>query len=418
MPRAQGSALRVAVAAAADGGNGTRLRTSTAKRTWLAPLSVLVVAVAVGTLGLQPAQALHDVGLSWTKMDPTYNPSLVIQGDRFLSALKRTTFRKTKGKTFWVNHLYMCIGELDDLSRLRCQSYNPWREPYLECEFGTNVRDGKTDTTGLGDVKVWVWPGRGSYAIFGRKPQKAPGAGPYCGGPVVYDQWIAMIRPEAHVGEWRLQQPLRLFIDSGYSYPKDAKWIMEKNWMPWPYKDAATGREALHVTHMVDPHRVLECAPSGACKVAHETPGAPALFSKFAGHSIHGGPPVIWVDAKLARDGKPCYMGIMHHIEMLSPVSRQGKPKKKMKLYRHFAYKFQPEPPFAITAISDELPLTFYRHEHHPTKAHVTYVAGFFMSANGTVYISYGSGDRQGRVLVMSLGELEATFTGNIAFLP
>ena len=191
-----------------------------------------------------------------------------------------------------------------------------------------------------------------------------------------------------------------------------------QNWMPWPYTDPASGREALHVTHMVQPHRVLECAPSGACKVAHETTGAPALFAKFEGHSIHGGPPVIRVDAKLARDGKPYYMGIMHHIELLAPVSRNGKPKKKMKLYRHFAYQFQPEPPFAITAISDELPLTFYRNEHHAAKAHVTYVAGFFMSANGTVYISYGSGDRQARVRVMALGELEATFTGKIAFLP
>ncbi len=32
---------------------------------------------------------------------------------------------------------------------------------------------------------------------------------------------------------------------------------------------------------------------------------------------------------------------------------------KRVKVYRHFAFKFEPGPPFAITAISDELPLRF-----------------------------------------------------------
>jgi hypothetical protein len=124
-------------------------------------------------------------------------------------------------------------------------------------------------------------------------------------------------------------------------------------------------------------------------------------------------------------------MGIMHYIEFksvgdlvggrgLAAAARGRKGKKdppKMKIYRHFAYKFEPRPPFAITDISDELPLTFYRHRNHPTKAFIAYVAGLFVNANGTVHISYGAGDREARVLTMTVGEFEALFTGRVSFL-
>ena len=66
-----------------------------------------------------PSQTAHaalvDVQVNWTSMEATYNPSLVAHGGRFFAALKRTTFRKTKGKVFWVNHLYMCLGGEGDL---------------------------------------------------------------------------------------------------------------------------------------------------------------------------------------------------------------------------------------------------------------------------------------------------------------
>ncbi|GLI62523.1 hypothetical protein VaNZ11_005180 [Volvox africanus] len=385
-------------------------------------VSMLISALLAACSSVLRVRALNDVPVAWTTLEAAYNPSLVEYGGKYISALKRTTFRKANHKVFWVNHLYVCVGPQGVLEGLRCQTYNPWLEPYLECEFDSDVRDGKTDVTGLGDIKVWVWPGRGLYTIFGRKPERTPGAGPYCTSKVVYDQWIAQIRPEQSAGPWRLQQPLRLYLTSSFKYPESPKYVMEKNWMPWVYHGEG-GTETLYVTHMVNPHRILEVGVNGGCEVRYETNGRPDLFGPFAGHSIHGGPPVVWIDGKLARGGQPYYMGIMHHIELIeatesSSSARRRKKAKKLRLYRHFAYKFEAQPPFTITEVSDELPLTFFRHPNYPAKAHVAYVSGLFLGNNGTLYISYGAGDREARVMTMTVAEMEAMFTGRITFLP
>lgn len=174
------------------------------------------------------------------------------------------------------------------------------------------------------------------------------------------------------------------------------------------YKDN-DGVEHLHVTHMVEPHRIFEVQTSGACVMRHETKGDPKLFDKFKTFSVHGGPPVIYVNASASGSGKPYYLGIMHHIEKYGA--------KKVKVYRHFAYKFDPEPPFAITAISDELRLTFFRDSKYPTKHFIIYVSGLFLGEGNKVYVSYGAGDREPRVMTMDLKELEATFTGKMEFL-
>ena len=134
----------------------------------------------------------------------------------------------------------------------------------------------------------------------------------------------------------------------------------------------------------------------------------------FRGFSVHGGPPVVYVPAELSGTGKPYYLGIMHHFEKWVCVLRhawgsaraipacknaslladlvsafhlsaapaisltpplqltlqltwrcaapQPTPRfsnGKVRLYRHFAYKFEPHPPFAITSVSDELPLQY-----------------------------------------------------------
>ena len=70
--------------------------------------------------------ALDDVAVAWTSLEGAYNPSLVEYGENFVSALKRTTFRKENHKLFWVNHLYVCTGPHGDLHGLHCEMYNPW----------------------------------------------------------------------------------------------------------------------------------------------------------------------------------------------------------------------------------------------------------------------------------------------------
>jgi hypothetical protein len=45
---------------------------------------------------------------------------------------------------------------------------------------------------GIEDPKLFVWPGKGVYAVFGRKPE-ALGASPYCRDPI-FVQFIVQVR--------------------------------------------------------------------------------------------------------------------------------------------------------------------------------------------------------------------------------
>jgi hypothetical protein len=48
------------------------------------------------------------------------------------------------------------------------------------------------DTQGVEDPKLFVWPGKGVYAVFGRKPE-ALGASPYCKDPI-FVQFVVQVR--------------------------------------------------------------------------------------------------------------------------------------------------------------------------------------------------------------------------------
>lgn len=123
--------------------------------------------------------------------------------------------------------------------------------------------------------------------------------------------------------------------------------------------------EQLFVTYMVSPHVVLEVFPNGTTVERYNTTDA-KLFSKwvallshdcgpaptvlawlgawancvqhvrsgrcggagcdlnnavlpcacrFEEHDVHGGPPVVHVPGSASPNGKPYYLGIMHHIE-------------------------------------------------------------------------------------------------------
>lgn len=45
---------------------------------------------------------------------------------------------------------------------------------------------------GIEDPKLFVWPGKGVYAVFGRKPE-ALGASPYCKDPI-FVQFVVQVR--------------------------------------------------------------------------------------------------------------------------------------------------------------------------------------------------------------------------------
>lgn len=54
---------------------------------------------------------------------------------------------------------------------------------FQECLWGSERKVADVDTQGVEDPKLFVWPGKGVYAVFGRKPE-ALGASPYCKDPI------------------------------------------------------------------------------------------------------------------------------------------------------------------------------------------------------------------------------------------
>lgn len=131
------------------------------------------------------------------------------------------------------------------------------------------------------------------FAVFGRKPrrmQDGADGGRYCSGLVVYHQWLALVRvwpgieevrkvirkgsargnislhlacsqvkldpPTAETGgtgttakdPWILQTPLPLLPSpTARSYPASAKYVMEKNWMPFTHR-VRCGNQNMHLS--------------------------------------------------------------------------------------------------------------------------------------------------------------------------
>lgn len=167
------------------------------------------------------------------------------------------------------------------------------------------------------------------------------------------------------------------------------------------------------MTHSVYPqHIVMELHRDGKAVAVHSTDTSWIL--KHLSHlpapvlDVHGGPPIVSVPAELSVTGKPYYLGVLHTIERYD--------NGKVRVYRHFAFRMDPEPPFSLSALSDELPLEFLR-EKRTGRAHwVTFATGLALGPDdGKVYLSYGAGDAASRLVVMPIQELEAMFTGKVA---
>lgn len=57
--------------------------------------------------------------------------------------------------------------------------------------WGSERKVADVDTQGVEDPKLFVWPGKGVYAVFGRKPE-ALGASPYCKDPI-FVQFVVQV---------------------------------------------------------------------------------------------------------------------------------------------------------------------------------------------------------------------------------
>jgi hypothetical protein len=241
--------------------------------------------------------------------------------------------------------------------------------------------------------------------------------------------------------------PLRLG-DAAELYGKRHS-VYEKNWMPF-IAPRSGGSEAgggggggegggLYVVHAPAPsHRVYRIRPDGIAErvrgggsgvdggegVDGQAAAAAKVFAALpvAPEKLHGGPPLVYIPSGGSSSGEDggeedgsessgYLLGVVHFWE-----PRTGT--KDGRRYRHYLYKASPRPPFAPLQVSAELPL-----RTHPAYRAVTFASGLALSGGDSgsggdnssgsearVLVSYGSGDAVGRVLTLTLREVEALF--------
>jgi hypothetical protein len=393
------------------------------------------------------------------KSTTTARSSIGSYGGVYL-ATARTAHMKRVGKTnWWYNEAYLCTSARPDFSAVSCRKFDPWHGRFRECLWGNARKAAEVDTTGLEDAKLFVWPGKGVYAVFGRKPEASPilGASPYCVDPV-FVQFLVQVVAEDPADVWSIKRPRELKAGAysrqlygGKGTLAGQEPIKEKNWMPFVHRDR------LFMTHSVHPHRVFEVNSTGVAVAQHLTRND-ALFAPFRGEDVHGGPPVVLVPGKFSPDtaGADYYLGVFHFFQTF------GEGSGKVKVYHHYAYKTEARPPFRVCAVSRELALVTRQKKDAEAEeaaggwthqriwkdtSQTAYVAGLALveagagataigggvggrggggtgakSSSGSkgrrhpggpdVLLSYGSSDIDARLLALPLKELDAMFVG------
>eukprot|EP00882_Tetradesmus_deserticola_P002072 GHRQ01002220.1.p1 GENE.GHRQ01002220.1~~GHRQ01002220.1.p1 ORF type:complete len:413 (+),score=44.27 GHRQ01002220.1:250-1488(+) len=296
---------------------------------------------------------------------------------------------------------------------LHCCALAPSR--FQECLWGNERKVADVDTQGVEDPKLFMWPGKGVYAVFGRKPE-ALGASPYCKDPI-FVQFVVQVVAEEPGGEWSIPRPTELkpgiFAEQLYSRDpkKHQEPIKEKNWMPFVWQ------EQLMMVHSVFPHRVFRVNSSGIA-VQQFVTSSSDWFAPFKDEHIHGGPPLILVPGAASNTGHSYYMGIFHFFQTF------GEGSNKVKAYHHYAYRVEAAPPFRVCGVSSEIQLVTrkrnadkqasgWTHQRiWKDTSQTAYISGLFLDGD-IVHLSYGSSDIDARLLSMSIVDVEALFAGS-----
>jgi hypothetical protein len=97
---------------------------------------------------------------------------------------------------------------------------------------------------GLEDPRLFVWPGKGLYMLFGSKPwPRKAGSSSFedqlCEGPLALQQWLVLVEPSTQSSSadpWR-QGIIRLqYTDDTQNIAADGL-RREKNWNPFVYRN-------------------------------------------------------------------------------------------------------------------------------------------------------------------------------------
>ncbi|GBF99713.1 hypothetical protein Rsub_12425 [Raphidocelis subcapitata] len=374
---------------------------------WLAVALLVAVALALAAPGAQgdvdaaARPTPYDVQL---ELGPFYfNPSIVHHGGVYLSTARTAHMKRIDRTNWWFNDAYICMSTAPTFETVSCRKFDPWQGRFQECLWGSERRVADVDTEGLEDPKLFTWPGKGVFAVFGRKPE-ALGASPYCRDPV-FVQFIVQVVALDKSDPWSIRRPRELKPGpfAGSLYQPRGEPIKEKNWMPFVRGDQ------LYMVHSVVPHRVFRMSPQGVAVQQFLTTNEP-LLAPFAGQDVHGGPPVV-----LMGGAEPYYLGIFHFFMTF------GSGSAKVKQYHHYFYKTEAVPPFRICAVSQELPLVTRKRDDASGKrdwthqriwkdtSQTAYASGLYVDGD-RVLVSYGSSDIDARLLALGVADVEAMF--------
>jgi len=170
----------------------------------------------------------------------------------------------------------------------------------------------------------------------------------------------------------------------------------EKNWIPFDYRGIS------YVVYSVFPHKVIELPQDGASRCGHRYssvfPPFARLQEKMIDVAIRGSAQAVFVDDMDSTPNLPLphFLGLLHMTDT------------KTRRYAHFAYRFEPEPPFQIVQLSRQLPLQTLAADTGP-ETEFAFASGLAVR-DGKVMITYASGDRDPRALLLSLHRLDEFF--------
>ena len=118
--------------------------------------------LAVAYFSVSPSSGATDLLLRLPPQLPNnlYNPSLTaLQRGVFVAAFRETNVTRTGRGEQWSNTAYLCSSTRPTFINAQCMQWRPFSNDRRACTW-TNGIDG-TDTDGIEDPKLCVWPGKG-----------------------------------------------------------------------------------------------------------------------------------------------------------------------------------------------------------------------------------------------------------------
>lgn len=370
------------------------------------------VALALVLLQLPVYFCLRDLKLALGA--DFFNPSVVYyEGDYWISVREARFENESATGARWVNQAYLCIVDNSEFQDPKCHLYDPFEGRYSECLYSSTSKRSASqahsfrprfETTGVEDLKLFHWPGKGLYGVFGRKGQPDEEGSDACPRPVVFRQFLVKVGSYTAAkwdDVWNLIVPVPLSANVRYS----RRTVKEKNWMPFIYSDE------LYFSYSVQPHKVLQVNVNGTATMKYLT-STPEIFANLPENfdlkwTIHGGPPQVFVSANMSSWNEDYYLGIFHYFHYT-----EG---RKLR-YRHFAFKTLPRPPFRVVGRSSELSLEFAKSlpSERAYASEVAYISGLDLKPDGMLLVSYGSADVEARLLLIKLHDIEALFRDGV----